>query len=56
MEESHPSQVEDLKGDFNQIREELLDLSPQPNYLLVLTKALNLTKILGREGGQPFLF
>ena len=41
--------VKDLKGVFNQIKGELLDLSQlQPKYLPVCSKALKLTRILQR--------
>ena len=41
--------VKDLKGVFNQIKGELLDLSQlQPKYLPVCSKALNLTRISQR--------
>ena len=41
--------VKDLKGGFNQIKEELLDLSQQPNYLLVFTKTSQLNTDIGEN-------
>ena len=41
--------VKDLKGGFNQIKEDLLDLSQQPNYLLVFTKTSQLNTDIGEN-------